>query len=180
MPSRYSTVEPGQARSPANFLLSQSFSDTFSISWENLIKKSKLFLFGWSFSQFPQPCSFSLSDIRILLREIKTHARKNLAELCSKTFRSSCRGRNHNPFLQVKMANELGQTLITAYFFSDPPPPRGGGGGKGSLGREAQPRPSRSCLRQKSSISLPCSRQETIQFNSIQFNYLFTLYKIFT
>ena len=36
------------------------------------------------------------------------------------------------------MVNELGQTLITAYFFSDPPPPGGGGvGGQGRFGKRS-------------------------------------------
>ena len=35
------------------------------------------------------------------------------------------------------MVNELGQTLITAYFFSDPPPGGGGGGGQGGVGKRS-------------------------------------------
>ena len=35
------------------------------------------------------------------------------------------------------MVNELGQTLITAYFFPDPPPPAGGVGGQGRFGKRS-------------------------------------------
>ena len=35
------------------------------------------------------------------------------------------------------MVNELGQTLITAYFFSDPPRGGGGVGGQGRFGKRS-------------------------------------------